>query len=317
MNHADLYDLKNIKPMLIGKESTVFDDSRYIYEIKWDGERCIAYLEPGKLPELRNKRNVRMLVKVPELTEISKQVKRKCILDGELFILKDGRPNFAAIQRRSLMSDYFKISLDAKKYPATFVAFDILYIDDHATLFLPLSERKKLLADTVTDSPRMAVSKHFDCGTALFDFALQAELEGIVAKNKESIYIQGKRTTEWIKMKVMMEADYVICGYIHKGKHMTSIILGQYRNNILIYKGHVTMGISSQEFSVISSHVKIPASPFLSHPAGHGNERAVWISPDLVCTVKFMHYTASGGMRQPVFKGLRFDKLAKDCIAIK
>ena len=87
----DLFDSKNIKPMLIGKEMAPFDDPNYIYELKWDGERCVAYLEPGRPPELRNKRNVRMLSKVPELAVISKQVKKRCILDGELFILKDSR----------------------------------------------------------------------------------------------------------------------------------------------------------------------------------------------------------------------------------
>lgn len=71
----DIFERKNIKPMLIGKEMAPFDDPNYIYELKWDGERCVAYLEPGKPPELRNKRNVRMLAKVPELAEISKQVK--------------------------------------------------------------------------------------------------------------------------------------------------------------------------------------------------------------------------------------------------
>lgn len=316
MKNVDLYESKNIKPMLIGKESSVFDDPNYIYELKWDGERCVAYLEPGMPPELRNKRNVRMLAKVPELTDISKQVKTRCILDGELFILKNGRPDFSAIQRRSLMGDPFKIQIDAQSNPASFVAFDLLYTDNHATLLLPLKERKELLLSTVTNSPRMAVSQHFyGCGTALFDFALQAELEGIVAKHQDSIYIQGKRTTDWIKMKIMMEADYVVCGYIHKGQHMSSIVLGQYLNGMLIYKGHVTMGISNQAFSIISSQPKIPASPFLSCPNGHGNNRTIWLSPNLVCTVKFMHYTKAGGMRQPVFKGLRFDKPATDCIA--
>ena len=95
---------------------------------------------------------------------------------------------------------------------------------------------------------------------------------------------------------------------------MTSIVLGQYRGNTLIYKGHVTMGVSGQAFDIISKHSTLPAAPFIAYPAGHGNDRAVWLSPDLVCIVKFMHRTKSGGMRQPVFKGLRFDKLAKECI---
>ena len=311
----DLFDSKNIKPMLIGKEMAPFDDSNFIYELKWDGERCVAYLEPGRTPELRNKRNVRMLGKVPELTEISKQVRKRCILDGELFILKDGRPDFSLIQRRSLMSDRFKIELDSKHNPATFSAFDILYYDSQETMLLPLMERKSLLDKTIIDGPRMAISRYVEGqGTPLFNFAVERELEGIVAKVKDSIYIQEKRTTDWIKMKVMMEEDYVVCGYILKSNHMTSIVLGQYRGNTLIYKGHVTMGVSGQAFDIISKHSMLPTAPFIAYPAGHGNDRAIWLSPDLVCIVKYMHRTKSGGMRQAVFKGLRFDKIATECI---
>ena len=311
----DLFDSKNIKPMLIGKEMAPFDDPNYIYELKWDGERCVAYLEPGKPPELRNKRNVRMLGKVPELEQICRQVKKRCILDGELFILKDGRPDFSLIQRRSLMSDRFKIDLDSKHNPATFSAFDVLYYDCQETMLLPLMERKALLAKSITDGPRMAISRYVDGqGTPLFDFAVERELEGIVAKVKDSIYIQGKRTADWIKMKVMMEEDYVVCGYILKSNHMTSIVLGQYRGNNLIYKGHVTMGVSGQAFDIISRHSTLTTAPFIAYPAGHGNDRAIWLSPDLVCIVKFMHHTKSGGMRQPVFKGLRFDKTAAECV---
>ena len=301
--------------MLIGKEMAPFDDPNYIYELKWDGERCVAYLEPGRPPELRNKRNVRMLSKVPELAVISKQVKKRCILDGELFILKDSRPDFSLIQRRSLMSDRFKIELDSKHNPATFSAFDVLYYDCRETMLLPLLERKALLDKSITDGPRMAISRYVEGqGTSLFNFAAERELEGIVAKVKDSIYIQDKRTTDWIKMKVMMEEDYVVCGYILKSNHMTSIILGQYRGNTLIYKGHVTMGVSGQAFDIISRHSTLTTAPFIAYPAGHGNDRAVWLSPDLVCIVKFMHHTKSGGMRQPVFKGLRFDKAASECI---
>ena len=311
----DLFDSKNIKPMLIGKEMAPFDDPNYIYELKWDGERCVAYLEPGRPPELRNKRNVRMLSKVPELAVISKQVKKRCILDGELFILKDSRPDFSLIQRRSLMSDRFKIELDSKHNPATFSAFDVLYYDCQETMLLPLMERKALLDKSIMDGPRMAISRYVEGqGTSLFNFAAERGLEGIVAKVKDSIYIQDKRTTDWIKMKVMMEEDYVVCGYILKSNHMTSIILGQYRGNTLIYKGHVTMGVSGQAFDIISRHPTLPSAPFIAYPAGHGNDRAIWLSPELVCIVKFMHHTKSGGMRQPVFKGLRFDKTAAECI---
>ena len=87
---GDLFDMKNIAPMLIAEKVAPFADSEYLYEMKWDGERCVAYLDPAGGTELRNKRNVRMLPKVPELSQLHKQVSKRCILDGELLCVVDG-----------------------------------------------------------------------------------------------------------------------------------------------------------------------------------------------------------------------------------
>lgn len=312
---SDIFDIKNFKPMLIGRESPPFDDENYIFELKWDGERCVAYLDPSGVTELRNKRNERMLLKVPELSGLHRQVSGKCILDGELFIIKNGKPDFAEIQRRSLMSDPFRIKIAGNMYPASFIAFDILYHEGKETLRLPLMERKALLQKTVTDSPRLAISRYIQTqGTALFEQAKARSLEGIVGKLKDSIYTPDKRTTSWVKIKALMDDDFIVCGYIPKEGSMNSIVLGQYRDSCLVYKGHVTLGVGGQAFETILRHPKRETAPFPEFPAGHDNERAYWLEPTLVCTVKFMHYTKGGGMRQPVFKGLRTDKAATECL---
>ena len=103
----------------------------------------------------------------------------------------------------------------------------------------------------------------------------------------------------------------MVCGYIEKDDHIRSIILGQYRNGELVYKGHVTLGVSSEDFQYMASVKRLDDSPFRKTPAG--NDAAIWIFPDLVCTVKYMMLTSTGSMRQPVFKGLRFDKKPEDC----
>ena len=310
-----LFDRKKINPMLIGASGAPFDDDKYLYEFKWDGERCIAYLDPKNgITELRNKRNVKMLSKVPELKHLHKQVNKKCILDGELLVIKNGKPNFAEIQKRSLMSNPFKIELASKKYPASFIAFDILQLGEEELLLKPLFQRKEYLEKVVnSSSPRMAVSKVYEGpGTALYKLAVEQSLEGIVAKRKDSIYIQGKRTRDWIKIKNLIDEDFVICGYIFKDNHMISIVLGQYSGKELVYKGHVTLGVGGEAFKVISSIDKIRNHPF-SGAIPEGNDNAIWIKPDLVCTVKYMERTAKGGMRQPVFKGLRNDKTPVEC----
>lgn len=307
----DLFHRKAIKPMLIGEEGEAFDSNDYLYELKLDGERCIAYLEPNST-DLRNKRNVKMLPKVPELSQIHKQIRCRCILDGELAIIHNGKPDFYLIQRRSMMTDPLKIQVDSQLHPACFTAFDILYYEDHPVTELPLTERKMLLQKVIsTESAQFAVSRHIERnGVAFYQLAEQQELEGIVAKRKDSKYYFDKRTKDWIKCKYLKDSDYVICGYVPKSGSMASVVLGQYRGNKLQYKGHVSMGVSGEAYQKILS-VPHTENPF---PEEKESANTVWVEPKLVCTVKYMMKTESGSLRQPVFKGLREDKLPQDCV---
>ncbi|MFT5891545.1 MAG: bifunctional non-homologous end joining protein LigD [Dokdonia sp.] len=311
----DLFEKKCIKPMLIGENQEAFDSPEYIYELKLDGERCIAYLDKEGT-DLRNKRNVKVLVKVPELSTMHKQVKCRCILDGELIVIKDGKPNFYEILKRSTLSNTFKIKLAAAKLPASFTAFDILYYKDHSVTDLPLLERKKLLEKVIKENERFAISRYIEGeGIQFYQLAKTNDLEGIVAKRKDSKYYQDKKTKDWIKFKYILDDDFVVCGYILKGRGVISIVIGQYSGNELTYKGHVTLGISSEDYRRIESTPKQDYHPFANLPIG--NDNAVWIEPNLVCVVKFMMKTVNGGLRQPVFKGLRNDKYPKDCIVNK
>ena len=306
----DVFETKTLKPMLIGKEDEPFDSPDYLFELKFDGARCLAYLD--KSTELRNKRNLIQNAKFPELMAMHRQVRQRCILDGELFVMVDGKPNFFELQRRTLMSNAFKIELAVKKLPANFVAFDMLYLDDKLITDLPLTERKTLLSQNVTENECLAVSRYIETkGCDLYALAVQNTLEGIVAKPKNSRYFFDRRSKDWIKIKYLKDDDFVICGYILKSEGVCSLVLGQYCDGMLTYKGHVTLGVSRQDFKHMLA-IKRLDSPSFSVPTG--NEEAVWLEPVLVCTVKYMEKTASGSLRQPVFKGLREDKLATDCI---
>ena len=313
----DLFETKHIDPMLIAENEEPFADPDYLYEMKWDGERCVAYLDSKEGTELRNKRHMPMLPKVPELSGIHKQAKKRCILDGELMILAGGKPDFSKIQRRSLMSNRYKIEYEASRFPATFVAFDCLYYDGQDITMKPLTERKRILQKAVKESERLAISRVFgsDQAMALFQLAKEQGLEGIVAKEKTSLYFPGKRTKTWLKMKNLMDDDFVVCGWIPKENNMTSLVLGQFRDRNLVYKGHVTLGVGEASFAKIKAQPRAMRPPIDGEiPTGHGNEDARWLAPTLVCVVSFMHRTPNGGMRQPVFKGLREDKAPQECV---
>jgi ATP-dependent DNA ligase len=122
----DLFDKKGTKPMLIAEMVDPFDSDDHIYELKLDGMRCVAYFDDSSV-DLRNKRDFKLLPRFPELKDIYKNIKHKCILDGELATIVDGIPVFSIVQRRSILNDPFKIELASKMNPAIFVAFDIIY----------------------------------------------------------------------------------------------------------------------------------------------------------------------------------------------
>lgn len=299
----NLFEKKEIKPMLIGLQKDAFDSDEHIFELKLDGIRCIAYLDENGV-DLRNKRNIRLLDKMPELDQIHRQVKGRCILDGELAVIRDGRTDFSEIQKRVMMTNSSKIRLASQRCPACFTAFDILFYEDKEIISLPLMERKELLASIVaSENEYFAVSRFIEKrGREFFAMTGECGLEGIVAKKKDSRYYFDKRTKDWIKIKNMEDDDFIICGYICKSNNVVSLVLGQNEKDGLVYKGHVTLGVSGKDLKQIMK-LRCDRVPFTEIPKG--NEDAKWVLPELICTVEYMSRTENGGYRQPVFKGIR------------
>jgi bifunctional non-homologous end joining protein LigD len=309
----DLFALKNISPMLL-TESDPFDSENHIYELKLDGIRCVAYLDKNKT-ELRNKRNKSLNNIYPELSQMHQRIKRRCILDGELVILTDGKPDFYELQKRSLMSDKFKIELSAKQKPAIFVTFDILYDEDRQITDKPLLDRKIILQDTISENESLALSRYIhNKGVEFFKLASGQNLEGVVAKQKNSLYYFGKRTKDWVKFKKLHDSDFIICGYVpNEDGKIKSLVLGLYNNGAFIDQGHVSLGISNEAAKIIMQYAALhnQECPFLEKPQ---DSDTIWCRPGIVCTVQYMQRTESGHLRQPVFKGLSLDKRPDECI---
>jgi bifunctional non-homologous end joining protein LigD len=308
---SDLYDSRSAEAMLL-TESEPFDSEQHIFELKLDGIRCLAYLEPGKV-DLRNKRNKYLTDIYPELSEIHKLVKTRCILDGELVVMDQGRPDFYELQRRSLMTDKFKIELSAKQKPVRLVIYDILYFDQASLLDRPLMERKKLLQEHVTENDSLAISRYIlDKGIDFYHLVASQNLEGIVAKKKDSIYQSGKRSKYWVKFKKLEDADFIICGYIpNEQGGIKSIQLAIYDQGELMNQGHVAMGISKQDEKIILKYAIVYETNY-PFKEGQPEKDAVYFEPILVCKVEYM-MRSKHGLRQPVFKGLRDDKKASEC----
>lgn len=304
----DLFLNKNIKPMLIKDRTDPYNSAEWIYELKLDGIRCIAYLDKDNT-ELRTRTNRTITMKFPELSDIHKQVMDKCILDGELIIMKDGVPDFHEVQRRNMLSDHFKIQLASSQFPACLVVYDILYYIDKDLTDNPLLFRKNILESCIIENPRIAVSRFIEeNGIELFHAAELKKLEGVVAKKKESLYWQDKRTREWVKFKRLEDDEFVICGYVRK-KPMNVLLLGQYDGDKLVYKGSVSFGVRLDYLISQYNLRPISHSPFRADTA---DGPAIWLLPNTVCTVEYMPGTRDY-MRQSVFKGIRDDVLPEEC----
>lgn len=302
---SDLFKEKNVAPMLL-HETQPFDDENYIYELKFDGIRCIAYISPDSVA-LQNKRLKDVSEIYPELAKIKKCVKKNVVLDGELVIFTGGKPDFYALQRRSLLTDKFKISLAAKKNPVQFVAYDILYYDGKDLTDLPLVQRKEYMNKYVKEGNGLSVSRYIEkYGAAFFELAKKEGLEGIVAKKKDGLYQTGKRTREWLKIKVMQEEDLLVCGYqTDENGDVKNFILGGYdERGELRYRGKATLGVSAEEKRFVENFAEKNAVQAAWFPK---YKNAVWIKPELSGTVRYMQETERGGMRQPVWKGLKTD----------
>ncbi len=300
---SDLFSERHIPPMLLWEEKQPFNSEDHVFELKLDGIRCIAYLWKDTVLENKRFRDVTALY--PELAHMHGNVRKKTVLDGELVVMRGGKPDFYALQRRSLMTDPFRISLAAKKTPAEFCAFDILYYDGKDLTDLPLTERKKILFDKVKEGGGLTLSRHIERnGIAFFALAKREELEGIVAKKKDGKYYIGKRTREWVKIKVMQDEDLLVLGFMPDGGGAPKdLILGCYdEKGKLNCRGKVYLGVSKEERQKI---MEFAEDNTVERPWAGGYEGAVWLKPLLLGTCRYMQNTPAGGMRQPVWKGLK------------
>ena len=299
----DLFDKKNISPMLL-YQTEPFDGEDYIFELKLDGIRCIAYIDEESVV-LQNKRWKDITDTYPELKEMYKCVKHRVVLDGELVAFVDGVPNFYVLQTRSLMTDKFKIEIASKRNPIQFVAYDILYYNGKDLTGKPLMERKRILSESVKEGNNLSISRYIEQdGKAFFELVKQQNLEGIVAKKKNGLYYIGKRTREWVKIKVMQDEDLLVLGYKPDERgNVKDLIVGFMQDGKPKCKGTVYLGVNSEEKKIIKNFAeKNKSEPVLAKYKG-----VVWVKPKLIGTVQYMQETDSGSMRQPVWKGLKFE----------
>ncbi len=297
-----------ITPMAARLADEPFEKPDWLYEIKWDGFRGVAEVHPGEA-NLYSRHQLDYQKEFPPIVEALRQLGFEAVLDGEVVVVDElGRSDFLLLQ------EYRKTGQGTLVY----YVFDLLYLEGHDLMTLPLYRRKEILQAILPEMARIKYSDHVEGeGLAFYQAAIDHGMEGIMAKAKGSLYEPGIRSGNWLKIKTHRRQEAVVGGYTEpRGNRpdLGALLLGVYdeRGN-LVFIGHTGGGLSHQDLGEIRETLKgleRKDLPFQTTP--HTNQPATWVEPELVCEVRFAEWTASGMMRQPIFAGWRPDKDPRD-----
>ncbi|MGE5581667.1 MAG: non-homologous end-joining DNA ligase [Bacillota bacterium] len=303
-------------PML-ATMSKPFDSPDFTYEIKWDGYRCLAFLDGETHLYSRNQKELSAIF--PEFANLHQRVKSSgAILDGEIIALRDCKPNFLELQKRAQNRDIKRVKELMAKVPVVYIAFDLLFLNHQEICHQPLEERRRLLKANCSQTEDFLVADFIEKeGLAYFEAISKLGLEGVIAKKNGSPYLPGKRSKAWLKFKRRVMRNFVICGYtLHQTSRgeLRSLTLGAYEGSTLKFCGMVGSGFTQDELAVIHNElrkIRIEKSPFpgLKEKPQH----TVWVQPLVVCEVEYLELTDEGILRHPVFKRFRPDLQPLDC----
>jgi bifunctional non-homologous end joining protein LigD len=310
----------SLSPMLATLVDKPADKGDWLYEVKWDGYRALAFVNETSV-ELRSRNNKSFNDKFYPVKKALQELNMKVVLDGEIVVLnKIGISDFSALQS-------WRSEADGE---LVFYVFDILWYNDKNLMMLPLLKRKELLKQVLPQNDIIRTSESFSAaGKDFFELAKTMQLEGIIAKRADSEYIPGARTKDWLKIKANKRQEMVIGGYTlneDSSKPFSSLLVGVYEGKELVYTGKVGTGFNiatQQELMrsfkpLVTKKVPFTYTPDINKPSrfrpNPPKAIAVWLKPKLVCEVSYAEITGDGIMRHPSFVGLRTDKKASDVV---
>jgi len=310
---------RNIEPMLATLADEIPGDENWIYEIKWDGYRAIAYLNKGTV-DIRSRNNKSFNEKFypvhDALSKWSEREKINAVIDGEIVVVnEEGMPDFSDLQ-------LWRSEADGQ---LVFYLFDVLWLEGYNVMNLPLEARHQLLQAIIpAENSIIKISEQFNTsGKDFFSLAEQLKLEGIFAKKSNSIYNPGNRSKEWLKIKTEKRQEFVIGGYTRNentSKLFSALLVGLYENGEFHFVTPVGTGFNTNIQKDILQKLKpfeTKTCPFIEEPEYNKPSRfrpnppkakVIWVKPKLVAEVSFREVTKDGAIRHPSFKGLREDK---------
>lgn len=306
--------IAHVEPMLATLIEKPFNHPDWLYEVKWDGFRVISHLSKLDIT-LRSRKGENYTKKYLPVVEALQQLNINAILDGELIAIDaSGKPNFDEVQRWN------------GSLPLQYYLFDIIALNGKSLIDKPLTARKDLLRKIVPkDHDILKFSDSFDDGIDLFKQVEALDWEGIIAKQKDSIYLPGKRTKNWLKIPTRKQQEFVVGGWAEStsGRPFRTLIFGYYEFGKLIYQGHAGGGFKEKDMPAIYQRLKkleTKKSPFVNTDVvlKYTDTPVHWVKPELVIQVKYATTTRSGMIRKPAtFLGFREDKEPKEVVLEK
>lgn len=304
---------QNIQPMLSDTVESPPKGEDYLYELKWDGIRALITLEEGQI-KIRTRNELDVTVQFPELLDAEKSFRATtAVFDGEIVCLDaSGKPLFKKVINRMMARGETNIQKLVRSNPAYCYLFDCLYLDGRPLINEPLLKRKEWLNDAIRKENAYRVSEIVEDGDLLFEAAKAHDLEGIMAKKKDSKYLPGKRSNLWLKVKVRQSCDCIIVGYTpgrgDRESTFGAIQIAERKTEGLLYRGKVGTGFDQETIKEVWGHLK--SLNKVKKPALNGgkvvDERlTTWVEPIIFAEISYAKVTPDLMYREPVFLRLR------------
>jgi bifunctional non-homologous end joining protein LigD len=310
---------QRLTPMLARSGELPPDEEAWAFEVKWDGIRALLFCDHGHI-ELVGRNGSDFTSRYPEVRELARALgARRLILDGEIVAFDEaGRPSFERLQSRMHLASDSAVKRRMRDIPATYVAFDLLYLDGRTTMALTYEQRREVLEALALEGSAWRVpAYHPGDGSSLLAATKELGIEGIVAKRLSSRYEPGRRSSGWVKVKNICEQDVVIGGWApgegRRSGRVGALVTGVYQDGRLVYAGKVGTGFTDRTLAILERELaplRREDSPFQGRAAPKGT---IFVEPRLVARVELREWTKSGTMRAPSFKGLRDDIDPQDC----
>lgn len=279
-----------------------FSSEEYLFEVKWDGLRCVAFRDLAGTVRLHDRAFRDLTADLPEVAAAARRIPPGSVIDGELVATDcDGRPDYPRLRERLAGGAALRDAI-----PTAYLAFDALYLDGKPLLRQPVLKRRARLARSVEAGGHLFVPDHIEHdGVELFEACLERGLEGVVAKHRQSPYVPGQRSPFWLKVKAVKSDDFVVIGWLGE-EPFDALVVGYHEDGRLLPCGTVGGGYDDAAITSIrralreltSGESPLEPPPIMMRPVR-------WVRPELVVSVRYSEWSPDGTLRFPIFNGLR------------